>query len=125
VYPLQAGVQELATGTPLAFLGTLLVSWALFAYAAQVAATFFLGDVPWRRAALVGVVPAVVNVALVRWSVPVIVAVALLADFAAIRTVYRLRYRTAALVTVMHAVVAIVLGIGIVYLFRLLGTAPV
>lgn len=122
---LQAQPVEPATGTPLAFVGTFLVSWLLFAYSAQVAATFLLGDVPWRRAAVVGLVPAAVNVALVRWTVPLIVAVAVAADFAAIRTVYRLRYRTAALVTAMHAVVAVVLGVGVTYLWRLLGTAPV
>jgi len=118
-------VPSLAPGTPLAYLGTFVVSWALFAYAAQVAATFVLGDVPWRRAALVGVVPAAVNVALVRWQVPVIVAVALAADFAAIRAVYRLRYRTAAFVTGMHAVVAVILGVGVTYLLELVATAPV
>lgn len=118
------GTVEPAAGTPLAFVGTLVVSWALYAYAAQVAATFLLGDVPWRRAAAVGTVPAVVTVALINYPPAVIVAVALAADFAAVRVLYRLRYRTTALVTAMHAVVSVILGVGVAYLVRLIGTAP-
>ncbi len=118
------GTAEPAAGTPLAFAGTLLVSWLLYAYAAQVAATFLLGDVPWRRAALVGAVPAVATVALINYDPLVIIAVAVAADFGAIRAVYRLRYRTTALVTGMHAAVSVVLGVGVAYLVRLVGTAP-
>lgn len=119
--PLQV---EPVAGGPLAFLGTFLVSWALFTYAAQVAASFFLGDVPWRRAAVVGLVPAVVNVALVRQEVLLILALGVVADFVAVRVVYRVRYRTAALVTLLHAAVSVIFGVFIAYLLALLSTAP-
>jgi hypothetical protein len=115
---------EPASGGPLAFVGTLLVSWALSAYAAQVAASFFLGDPPWKRAAVVGLVPAVVTVALVRYSVAVILAVALAADLAAVRAVYRVHYRTVALIAVLHVSVTIALSVTITYLLRLFATAP-
>ncbi|MFB6135141.1 MAG: hypothetical protein ABEJ04_00090 [Halobacteriaceae archaeon] len=115
---------EPSSGGPLAFLGTFLLAWALFAFTAQVAATYLLGDVPWRRAVAVGVVPAVVNVALVRYSPAVIAAVALGGDFLAVHLVYRLRYRTAAAVTLLHAAMAVAFAVALSYLAALLGTAP-
>lgn len=115
---------EPVAGGWLAVVGTFLVSWALFAYAAQAAATFFLGNVPWRRAALVGFVPAFVNLALVRFPAGIILLVGLVADFAAIHLVYRVRYRTAGLITLFHAVVSIALGVTLALLVALLSTAP-
>lgn len=120
--PLQATP---TTGGPLAILGTVLLSWAFFSFTAQVAATFFLGDVPWRRAGIVGAVPALTVTALISYPPAVILPVALGADLVAIQMVYRVRYRTAALVTAMHGVAAISLGVPLAYLLELLGTAPV
>lgn len=116
---------EPVAGGPLAFIGTFLISWAMFTYAAQVAASFFLGDVPWRRAVVVGLVPAIVNVALVRYETLLILFVGLVADFVAIRLVYRLRYRTTAAVTVMHVAVSVIFAVVLAYLGALLSTAPV
>lgn len=115
---------EPASGPPLAFLGTFLLGWAFFSFTAQVAATFFLGDVPWRRAVVVGIVPAIVNVALISYRPVSILLVALAFDFAAVHAVYRLRYRTAALVTVLHAAASIALGVTVTYLLALFATAP-
>ena len=121
VAPLQV---EPAAGGVLAFVGTFLFGWAFFTFTAQIAATFFLGDVPWRRAVVVGLVPAVVNLALIRYQVALILAIALVADFVAIHMVYRVRYRTTALVTLLHAAASIALSVPLTYLIGLLGTAP-
>ena len=122
VVPLLAPVP--AFPTPLAVLGTFLLYWGVYAYAAQVAATFFLGDVPWRRALLPGLVLAAVNVALVRYPPAVVLPVAFAADFATVHVVYRLRYRTTAAVTVLHAAVSVAFTVVIAYAVTLLSTAP-
>jgi len=118
-----ASVQP-APGTLGQYAGTLVGGWLLFAFTAHVAATYILGDVPLKRAAVVGFAPAVVTVALVRYSPFVIVAVSLAADLAAVHAVYRVKYRTAAYVVVMHYVVTLALVLLAANLFALLGTAP-
>lgn len=111
-------------GTLTQFAGTLLAGWLLFTFTAHVAATYVLGDVPWKRAFAVGIVPAIVTVALIRYSPLLIVAVGLLADFAAVHVVYRVKYRTAGLVVVMHYVVSLALVLLAANLLALLSTAP-
>ncbi|NIB98124.1 hypothetical protein [Halobacterium sp. R2-5] len=118
-----AAVQP-APGTLGQYVGTLVGGWLLFAFTAHVAATYVLGDVPLKRAAVVGIAPAVVTVALVRYNPAVIVAVSLAADLAAVHAVYRVKYRTAALVVVMHYVVTLALVLLAANLLALLGTAP-
>jgi hypothetical protein len=111
-------------GTPLALVGTLALAWAFFAFTAQAAATYFLGDVPWRRSLAVGAVPAVVTMALIRYHPAVILAVATAADLAAVHVVFRLRYRTAALVTLGHVVASVALAVPLANLAELLASAP-
>lgn len=113
-----------APGTLGQYVGTLVGGWLLFAFTAHVAATYMLGDVPWKRALLVGVAPAVVTVVLVRYNPAIIIAVSLAADFAAVHAVYRVKYRTAALVVVMHYVVSVALVLLAANLLALLSTAP-
>lgn len=120
-FPLQV---QPSPGTLTQFAGTLVAGWLLFTFTAHVAATYVLGDVPWKRALVVGAVPAIVTVALVRYNPLVIVTVGLLADFAAVHVVYRVRYRTAALVVVMHYVVSLALVLLAANLLALLSTAP-
>ena len=115
---------EPGAGTLTQFAGTLVAGWLLFTFTAHVAATYILGDVPWKRAFVVGVVPAIVTVALVRYNPLVIIAVGLLADFVAVHAVYRVKYRTAALVVVMHYVVSLALVLFAANLLALLSTAP-
>jgi len=115
---------EPAAGTLPQFVGTFLAGWVVFAFTAHAAATYVLGEVPWQRAALVGLAPAAVTVALIRYSPLVIVAVSLAADFAAVHAVYRVKYRTTALVVVMHYVVTLAVVLLVANLFALLGTAP-
>lgn len=117
-------VVEPATGTLLQFVATFVGGWLLFGFTAHAAATYVLGDVPWKRGFLVGLAPAVVTVALVRFSPLLIVAVGLAADFAAVRAVYRVRYRTTALVVVMHYTVSLAVVLLVANVLAILGTAP-
>jgi hypothetical protein len=117
-------VVQPSPGTVTQFVGTFLAGWLLFSFTAHAAATYVLGEVPWKRAFLVGLAPAVVTVALVRYSPLVIVAVGLTADLVAVHAVYRVKYRTALLVVVMHYVVSLALVLLAANLLALLGTAP-
>lgn len=122
VGPTIASVPEFPSLVALA--GTTILYWAVYAYAAQVAATFILGDPPWRNAAIVGVVFAVVNVVLIRFEPLVILPVAILGDFLAFRAVYRVRYATTALLTILHTAVSVAFGVTVAYVLTLLSTAP-
>lgn len=117
-------VVEPTAGTPLQFVATFVGGWLLFGFTAHAAATYVLGDVPWKRGFLVGLAPAVVTVALVRFSPLLIVAVGLAADFAAVRAVYRVRYRTTAFVVVMHYTVSLAVVLLVANVLAILGTAP-
>ena len=111
-------------GSPLALVGTFLLGWAFFAFTAQVAASFFLADPPWRRAVLVGFVPAAISMLLIQFDPLVIVGVGLVADAVAMDRAYGADRRTTALMVVLHyaATVAIVLFVS--NLVALLSTAP-
>ena len=113
-----------AGGGPLAFVGTFLLGWAFFAFTTQVAASFFLEDPPWRRAVVVGLVPAVASMALIRFDTVVILAVGLAADAAAIHLIYGVRYRTMAMMAALHYAVSVVFVAFFAYLLGLLSTAP-
>ena len=107
-----------------AVVGTFVVATAFYAVTLHVAARYVLGDVPVSRAILVAPVPAVVTFALQQYGPAVVILVAAGGDLVAIRTVYRLKYRTAGLVAVVHYTVSALLGIALFNLVRLLGTAP-
>ena len=119
--PLQVGP---AAGTLLALVGTFLVTVVFYAATAHIAARYVLGDVPIARALAVGVVPAVVSFLLQQYGPGVSILLAAGADLVAIRTIYRLKYRTAAIVALVHYTVAAILGITIYNLVALLSTAP-
>jgi hypothetical protein len=108
----------------LALLGTVVLYWIVYGYAAQVAAVFLLGDPPWRNAFTVGVIFALVNVALIRFDPLIVLPIALAADMAGFRVVYRVKYATAIILGFSHAVVAILFTVPIAYLLTLLSTAP-
>ncbi|WP_132058990.1 DUF7473 family protein [Halorussus amylolyticus] len=106
-------------------LGTFVVAVVFYSVTAHLAARFVLGDVPLKRAFVVGLVPAIISFALQAYQNPaIIIVLALAADFFTIRAVYRLRYRTAGMVAVVHYTVSVILGLTIFNLVRLLGTAP-
>ncbi|EMA43999.1 DUF7473 family protein [Halococcus saccharolyticus] len=110
-------------GGPLAYLGSFVLFAVVYSVTAHIAARNVLGDVPLRRAGIVGVAIAVVVLLLQQYGAIAFV-VALAVDFVVIRYVYRLRYRTTGLVTFVHLVVSILLTIATLSLVRLLGTAP-
>ncbi|EMA48994.1 MULTISPECIES: DUF7473 family protein [Halococcus] len=111
------------TGGPLAYLGTFLLAAGAYALTAHIAARNVLGDVPLRRAGVIGLVLAVIVVALQQYGLIAFV-VAIAVDFALIRYVYRLRLRTTGLVTLVHVVVSILLLFVVLSAYRLIGTAP-
>lgn len=104
--------------------GTFLLYWFVYGYAAQVAAVFLLGDPPWRKAAAVGIIFTLVNIALIRYDPIVVVPIALAADIAGFRVIYDVKTATSVILGLFHAVVAIVFTVPIAYLLTLLSTAP-
>jgi hypothetical protein len=113
-----------AAGSLAAVVGTFLLAVSFYALTAHIAARYVLGDVRFRRALLVGVVPAVVSLLLQRYGPAVTILMTLLADFFAIRGAYRLGNRLAGLVALVHYTVTAILGITLVNLIGLLSTAP-
>lgn len=107
-----------------ALVVTFLLAVLFYGVTAHIAARYVLGSVPIQRAFLVGVVPAIISFALQSWGPAVVIPIAATADFFAIRAVYRLKYKTTALVTLAHYTLGVLFGITILNLVRLLGTAP-
>jgi hypothetical protein len=107
-----------------ALVGTFLLAVLFYSVTAHIAARYVLGDVPLKRALLVGVVPAIISFALQAYGPAVVILVSAAADFFAIRAVYRLKYKTAGVVAAAHYTVSALFGITIFNLVRLLGTAP-
>lgn len=113
-----------APATPLAFLGTFLLGWAFFGFTAQVAATFFLADPPWRRALVVGAPAAVVSTTLVRFPPGAILLVVLVVDAATFYFVYGEGPRRTAGMVLIHVAASLALVIALSTLIALLSTAP-
>ena len=109
---------------PLALVGTFLLGWLLFGFTAQVAASFFLADPPWRVALLVGFAPAAVSMLLVRFDPIVIVAVGLVVDAVAMDRAYGVGRRTLALMVLIHYAATVAIVILLANLAALLSTAP-
>jgi hypothetical protein len=110
-------------GSPLAYLGTFVLLVGVYSLTAHIAARNVLGDVPLKRALLVGVVPAVVVLLLQQYGIVAFV-LAIAVDFVAIRYVYRLRLRTTALVTFIHVIVSILLLVVVLSAYRLVVLGP-
>jgi hypothetical protein len=111
-------------GSPVALLGTLVLTALFFGVTAHIAARYVLGDVPPGRALIVGVVPAVSVTALIRFPPWIIILVAVVGDFLVVRAAYRLRHRTTALIVVVHFTVSMLLSLVVGGITLLLGTAP-
>lgn len=112
-----------AGGGPLAYAGTFLFTAAVYSLTAHIAARNVLGDVPVKRALLVGPAPAAVALLLQRYGALAFV-LAIAVDFVLIRYVYRLKARTTALVTFIHVIVSVLLLVVVLSAYRLAGTAP-
>ena len=110
-------------GSPLAYLGTFVLTAAVYSLTAHIAARNVLGDVPPKRALLVGPIPAAVSLLLQQYGV-LAFFFTIAVDFVLIRYVYRLRLRTAALVTFIHVIVSILLLVVVLSAYQLAGTAP-
>lgn len=108
---------EVTGGGVLAVLVTVLLATVFYAVTLHLAAVFVLGDVSSRRAALVGPVPAILSLAGQRYGPAVVLPVTFLGDLLAISIVYRLRARSALLLTIFHVTFAVVLGLALAGLF--------
>ena len=102
---------------PLAVVVTLLVATLFYAVTLHLAATFFLGDEPSQRAATVAPVPAVVSLLLQQWGPAVVIPVTLLGDGIAIAYVYRLGWRPATALTLLHFAFAAITGLALGNIF--------
>jgi hypothetical protein len=112
-----------ATGGLLAYAGTFLLAAGVYSLTAHIAARNVLGDVPVKRALLVGPVPAAISLLLQQYGALAFL-LALAIDFVLIRYVYRLKARTTALVTAIHLVVSVLVLFVVLSAYRLAGTAP-
>jgi hypothetical protein len=112
-----------ATGGLLAYAGTFLLAAGVYSLTAHIAARNVLGDVPVKRALLVGPVPAAISLLLQQYGLLAFL-LALAIDFVLIRYVYRLKLRTTALVTAIHLVVSVLVLFVVLSAYRLAGTAP-
>ncbi|WP_138796488.1 hypothetical protein [Halostella sp. PRR32] len=113
-----------AGGTLVAYVGTFLIFALGYSVTAHIAARYVLGEVSARRALLVGPVPAAASVLLQQYGPAITIGVTMFGDYLAIRSAYRLNYRLAGLVAVIHYTVTVIAGITLVNLVGLLGTAP-
>lgn len=107
---------------------TLAASFAVvalgFCLTLHIAARYVLGDVPVLNA-LAGIVPAAIVFALTIAGYPIPAAVvAIVADVIAIQSVYRLSYRLAGAIAVVHFSVSIIIAFTLRNLLLLLDTAP-
>ncbi|MEF8808712.1 DUF7473 family protein [Natronomonas sp.] len=105
--PLQA---DLVGGGPLALAVTFVLAALFYAVTLHLAALWVLGDEPHQRAVAVSPVPAAVSM-LLGAAEPLAIAVfAFLATLVAVRYVYKLTTKGAALLTTFHFAIAVVLG---------------
>jgi hypothetical protein len=122
VFPLQT---DITGGGLLALVVTFLLTALFYAITLHLAATFFIGEVPSQRAAYAAVPPAVVSILLQQYGqtntagldpsllVGLVVVATLLADLLAISFVYRLKFRSAAPLVLLHFGIAAILGAAI------------
>lgn len=111
---------DVTGGGPLAVVVTFLVAWLFYGVTLHLAATFFVGDVPSQRAAYVGAALAVVALLLQRWGPAVVIPVSLACDVVAVSLVYRMRLRTAAVLTLLHFAFAAALGLALFNIIQFL-----
>ncbi|MFC6989970.1 hypothetical protein ACFQJD_16990 [Haloplanus sp. GCM10025708] len=119
-------VLQTASNTPLAVAGTAALLALFLSITAHLAARNVLGDVPVRKAFVVGPVPAAIAVVSTAFDVHpyLAIAVALTADGALIGYLYGESRRMTAYVTLIHAVVSVLLGSVLVSLYLLALSAP-
>lgn len=109
---------------PIAFLGTFLVAAVFYSLTLHIAARYVLGDVPIKRAFVVGVVLAGAAMLLQQYGPAIVIVTTLGLDAFAISAVYRLSWKSTAFVAVIHYTVAVIAGITVFNLVALLSTVP-
>lgn len=109
-------------GSLTAYVGTFLVLALGYAFTVHVAARYVLGETPFRRALAVGAVPALFSLALQRYTAAIVLV--LLADLAAIHVVYRVNWKRAGLVAVVHYAITVLVTLALFNVLRLLSSAP-
>jgi len=90
-----------------------------YAVTLHLAALYVVGEVPHQRAAMVAPVPATISILLQQYPAFVVIPVTFVGDLIAISAVYRLRLRSALLLTVFHFTIAVVLGLALASLLGL------
>jgi len=116
-------LQTATGGALVSYVGTFLALTVGYAFTVHVAARYVLGRTPVRRALLVGAVPALFSLALQRYAAAIVLV--LLVDLAAISLVYRISWKRAVLVALMHYAVTVVVTIALFNVIRLFASAPV
>jgi hypothetical protein len=122
-FPLQT---DATGGGLLALVVTFLLTALFYAVTLHLAATFFIGDVPSQRAAYAAVPPAIVSILLQQYGrtdaaagldpsllVGLVIVATLVADLLAVSFVYRLKFRSAAPLVLLHFGIAAILGVAI------------
>ena len=117
---------DVTGGGLLALVVTFLLTTLFYAVTLHLAATFFIGEVPSQNAAYAAVPPAVVSILLQQYGrtdaaagidpsllVGLVIVATLLADLIAISFVYRLKFRSAAPLVLLHFGIAAILGVAI------------
>lgn len=111
---------DVTGGGVLAIVVTFLLAWLFYSVTLHLAATFFLGDVPTQRAATAAFVPAMFAMLLQLGQVggadipiAVFLVVSFLAALFAIHLVYRLRWATATMLTLLYVAFALALGLAL------------
>jgi hypothetical protein len=111
---------DVTGGGVLAIVVTFLVAWLFYAVALHLAATFFLGEVPSQRAAAAALAPALFSMLLQLGQVgggSIPIAAFILVSFAAAlyanHLVYRLRWVTATMLTLLYFAFAAALGLAL------------
>ena len=98
-----------------AVLGTVLIATVFYGLTAHIAARYVLGDVRIEHGLMVGAVPAAVIVVGVQLlgagaGIVLVVLAAIIADFLAIERLYDTERRFAAMITVVHFAISVLLG---------------
>jgi hypothetical protein len=121
-----APLQSITGGGPLALVVTFLLASLFYAFTLHLAATFFIGDVPSQKAAYVGPVPAAVSILLQQYGlnssllVGIVILATLIAELLAVSAVYRLKFRSAAPLVVLHFGFAALMGVALANVFGVL-----
>jgi len=112
--PLQA---DLVGGGPFALLFTFLVSTAVSAVTLHLAALWVLGDEPHQRALKAAPLPVVLAMLFSQYSPAITLSLAFIGAVSAVRYVYGLTTRGAALVSVFYFAISTIFAFSFANLF--------